>query len=98
MSIVDLKARIDSYAAGPSGTAALVALMARPSPVDAICGAFEILAPDAATLEGEPLALLRDAASAIVAGQWHGKAQAAAGVLAALPPPQLDPAPSDDPA
>lgn len=93
MDILALRTRIDSYAAGPDGTPALLAAMARPSPVDVICTTFEALRGNAATLEGDALELLRDSCTAIIGGQWHGKAADAATVLASLPPPPPPPAP-----
>lgn len=75
---------------------ALDAAFAHPSPVVRIVGAFEVLRPLGADLEGEALAAFAGAAYLIAANGWHGKAGdaaesllAVAGRLPAAPPAAL---------
>ena len=97
MTLTDLHTALRQRAGQPGAPAGLADVAASISPVDAIAGAFRVLAPGAdaaapqvpAGLAAADLGLLREVCAVLAAYHFHGLGAVAAAIGAALPPPAL---------
>jgi hypothetical protein len=92
MNPLDLKAKITAIADGPHGSPDMLSV----SPVVAIVSAFKGLRT-VTDLSEDEVEILRACCDLIAANNWHGSADEAALVSAALPPPPPPPAPPAPP-
>ncbi|MFN8994304.1 MAG: hypothetical protein ACK5X3_11675 [Pseudomonadota bacterium] len=81
MNLIDLKSKIADIADGPHGSPDMLSV----SPVVAIVSAFKGL-KTVTDLSAEEVEILRACCEMIAANSWHGFADEAALVAAALPP------------
>lgn len=86
MNLLDLKAKITAIADGPHGSPDMLSV----SPVVAIVSAFKSL-KTVTELSADEVEILRACCELIAANAWHGFADEAALVLAALPAKTLEP-------
>ena len=84
MNLLELKSKIADIADGPHGSPDMLSV----SPVVAIVSAFKGL-KTATDLSAEEVEILRACCDLIAANSWHGCADEAALVAAALPPASL---------